>query len=157
MICNGTEHFRRVFIDVSHPPRRDTCLALRFQTGSWMLFKNSRNSNKMAAFYTVHTSSTRIFNCLYFRDLKNLLTVAAIHFFSVTNWLYTTRQSDEGVQTSNWCLACFSIGSLSTGDGTGWQCWLSPTQPGKTLKCGHIYPLVTVMFMCFWFQLPGSI
>ena len=36
-----------------------------------------------------------------------LLTVAAIHFFSVTNWLYTTRQSDEGVQTSHWCLACF--------------------------------------------------
>ena len=43
------------------------------------------------------------------RDLENLLTVAAIHFFSVTNWLYlyTTRQSDEGVKTSNWCLACF--------------------------------------------------
>ena len=41
------------------------------------------------------------------RDLKNLLTVAAIHFFSFTNWLYTTRQSDEGEQTSHWCLACF--------------------------------------------------
>ena len=41
------------------------------------------------------------------RDLKNLLTVAVIHFFGVTNWLYTTRQSDEGVQTSHWCLACF--------------------------------------------------
>ena len=41
------------------------------------------------------------------RDLKNLLTMAAIHFFSVTNWLYTTRRSDEGVQTSHWCLACF--------------------------------------------------
>ena len=33
--------------------------------------------------------------------------MAAIHFFGVTNWLYTTRQSDEGVQTSHWCLACF--------------------------------------------------
>ena len=41
------------------------------------------------------------------RDLKNLITVVAIHFFSVTNWLYTTRQSDEGVKTSHWCLACF--------------------------------------------------
>ena len=50
-------------------PRRGTCLALRFQTGSWMLFIDSRNSNKMATFYTVHTSSIRIFNCLYFPDV----------------------------------------------------------------------------------------
>ena len=49
--------------------RRGTCLALRFQTGSWMLFIDSRNSNKLAAFYTVHTSSIRIFNCLYFPDV----------------------------------------------------------------------------------------
>ena len=49
--------------------RRGTCLALRFQTGSWMLFIDSRYSNKMAAFYTVHTSSSRIFNCLYFPDV----------------------------------------------------------------------------------------
>ena len=31
-----------------------------------MLFIDSRNSNKMAAVYTVHNSSIRIFNCLYF-------------------------------------------------------------------------------------------
>ena len=37
--------------------RQGTCLALRFQMGSWMLFIDSRNSNKMVAFYTVHTSS----------------------------------------------------------------------------------------------------
>ena len=37
--------------------------------------------------------------------------MAAIHFFSVTNLLYTTRQSDEGVQTSHWCLACFFTGA----------------------------------------------
>ena len=39
--------------------RQSTCLALRFQTGSWMLFIDSRNWNKMAAFYTIHTSSIR--------------------------------------------------------------------------------------------------
>ena len=33
--------------------------------------------------------------------------MAAIHFFGVTKWLYTTRQPDEGVQTPHWCLACF--------------------------------------------------
>ena len=34
--------------------------------GAGCCFIDSRNSNKMAAFYTVHTSSIRIFNCLYF-------------------------------------------------------------------------------------------
>ena len=53
--------------------RRGTCLALRFQTGSWMLFIDSTNSNKIAAVYTVDTSSIRIFNCLYFPD-KTLKT-----------------------------------------------------------------------------------
>ena len=48
--------------------RRGTCLALRFQTGSWMLFIDSRNSKKMAVVYTVYNSSIRIFNCLYFPD-----------------------------------------------------------------------------------------
>ena len=41
--------------------------------------------------------------------------MAGRYFSGVTNWLYTTRQSDEGGQTSNWCLACFSIGSFSAG------------------------------------------
>ena len=90
--------------------RRGTCLSLRFQTGSWMLFIDSRNSNKMAAVYTVQSiqldSNFQLF-IFSWRDLKNLLTMAAIHFFSVTNWLYTTRQSDEGVQTSHWRLVCF--------------------------------------------------
>ena len=54
---------------ICYNARQGTCLALRFQTGSWILFIDSRNSNKMAAFYTVHTSSIRIFNCLYFPDV----------------------------------------------------------------------------------------
>ena len=33
--------------------------------------------------------------------------MAGGHFFGFTNWSYTTRQSDEGGHTSNWCLACF--------------------------------------------------
>ena len=48
--------------------RWGTCLTL-FQTGSWMLFIDSRNSHKIAAVYTVHTSSIRIFNCLYFPNV----------------------------------------------------------------------------------------
>ena len=48
--------------------RRGTCLALLFQAGSWKFLIDSRNSNKMAAVYTVHTSSIRIFICLYFPD-----------------------------------------------------------------------------------------
>ena len=56
------------------------------------------------------------------RDLKNLLTVAVIHFFGVTNWLYTTRQSEMRV-----CRHHTGV-SLSTGGGTGWQCWLQTTE-----------------------------
>ena len=62
-------HDYRPITIVTHLPRRGTCLALRLQTGSWMLFIDSRNWNKMAAFYTVHTSSIRIFNCLYSPNL----------------------------------------------------------------------------------------
>ena len=40
----------------------------RFKTGSWMLFIDYRNSNRMAAVYTAHTSSIRIFYCFYFPD-----------------------------------------------------------------------------------------
>ena len=39
------------------PVRQGTCLILCFQTGSWMLFIDPRNSNIMAAVYAVHTSS----------------------------------------------------------------------------------------------------
>ena len=46
-----------------------TCLALRFQMWSWMLFIDFRNSNKMAAVYTVQTSSIRILNFLYFPNV----------------------------------------------------------------------------------------
>ena len=46
-----------------------TCLALRFQMWSWMLFIDFRNSNKMAAVCTVQTSSIRIFNFLYFPNV----------------------------------------------------------------------------------------
>ena len=35
--------------------RRDARLTLQFRTGSWMVLIDSRNSNKMAAIYTVHT------------------------------------------------------------------------------------------------------
>ena len=64
---------------LSHWIRRGACLAHHFQTpvwkrsakqvprlSQWMLFIDSRNSNKMAAVYTVYTSSIRIFNCFYF-------------------------------------------------------------------------------------------
>ena len=74
--CRGATHVQGNGRGVSHVQgdcrpggRRATCLALRFQTGSWMLFIDSRNSNKMAAFYTVQTSSIRISNCLYFPDM----------------------------------------------------------------------------------------
>ena len=44
--------------------RRDACLTLCFQKGCWMLFTDRRNSNKMTAVYTVHTSYIGIFNSL---------------------------------------------------------------------------------------------
>ena len=50
-------------------PRRDACQILHFQTERWMLFKDSRNPNKMAAVDTIHTSVIRFFNCLYLLNL----------------------------------------------------------------------------------------
>ena len=71
-------------------------------------------------------------------DLKKLFTMAAKQFFSVTNWLYATRQSDEGVQTSHWCLACFFnrqlVNRASPVDGTGWQCRLAKSMQRKSDK-----------------------
>ena len=53
-----------------------------FPEGELDVVIDSRNSNKMAAVYTVHTSLIRIFNCLSFPNftLKNLLKVAGRHF-----------------------------------------------------------------------------
>ena len=60
--------------------RQGTCLTLRFQMGSLMLFKKySRNSSIMAAVCTVHTSLIRIFNCLYFLNVT-LKTKSRDHF-----------------------------------------------------------------------------
>ena len=87
--------------------RRGTCLALRFQTGSWMLFIDSRNSNKMAAVtYTVHTSSIRIFICLYLRP----------YTFSASQIDCTPLDSQMRVCRHHTSTSpVFSIGSLSTG------------------------------------------
>ena len=71
----------------------------------YRLQKFKQNSRHLYCSYQLDSNFQLFIFC--WLDLKNLLTVAAIHFFNVTNWLYTTRQSDEGVQTSHWCLACF--------------------------------------------------
>ena len=91
--------------------RRGTCLALCFQTGSWMLLKESRNSNKMAAFYTVHTSSIRI--CIR----PNTFSASQIDCTPLDSQMRVCRHHTGASPV-------FSIGSLSTGGGTGWQCWL---------------------------------
>ena len=122
VLCNQLSPDSQGIITTSDgfPSRRGTCLALRFQTGSWMLFIDSRNSNKMAVVYTVHTSSIRIFNCLYFPD-------ATSKTFSVSQIDCTPLDSQMRVcRHHTGASPVFSIGSLSTGGGTVWQCWLVP-------------------------------
>ena len=106
--------------------RQGTCLAIHFHTGSRMLFIEPRNWNKVAAFYTDHTSSIRIFNCLYFPDvtLKNYWRWRP-HTFSASPIDCTPLDSHMRVcRHHTGASSIFSIGSLSTGGGTGWQCWL---------------------------------
>ena len=74
------------------------CLTLRFI--------DSRNWVKMAAVYTVHTSSIRISNCLYF--FKG--TLKSYRSIGVYNWLYSTKQSNAGggQTTLNLCICSWS-------------------------------------------------
>ena len=62
-----------------------------------MLFIDSRNSKKMAAVYTAHSSSIRIFICLYFPNmtLKTYKKCGRSLFRRHKLMVYTTIQSDH--------------------------------------------------------------
>ena len=127
--------------------RRSTCLTLHFQMGSRMLFIDSRNSNKMAAVYTVHTSSIR--RNIFLMWPQKLIKVAGRHFFGVTNWLHITRQSDEDGQTSNWCLTCFFNRQLVS------RLWVWPATSSAISNVHHqyIHPPVTPLWPSgLWIQ-----